>query len=44
MQFNLVPSIMIEALLLSIFAALLAGLYPGYKMSTTSPVNALREE
>jgi putative ABC transport system permease protein len=44
MQFNIVPSIMLEALLLSIIAALLAGIYPGFKMSRTSPVNALREE
>ncbi len=44
MQFNIVPSIMLEALLLSVFAALLAGINPGYMMSRTSPVNALREE
>jgi putative ABC transport system permease protein len=44
MQFQLLPSIMIEAMLLSIFAAVLAGIYPGYKMSKTSPANALREE
>ena len=44
MQFDLIPSIMIEAILLSLFAAILAGLYPAYKMSNTSPANALREE
>jgi len=44
MQFDLIPSIMIEAILLSLFAAILAGLYPAYKMSITSPANALREE
>jgi putative ABC transport system permease protein len=44
MQFELVPSIMIEAVLLSLVAALLAGIYPGYKMSKSSPALALREE
>jgi putative ABC transport system permease protein len=44
MQFDIVPSIMLEALVISILAALLAGLYPGYKMSKSSPALALREE
>ena len=44
MQFELLPSIMIEAMVLSVVAAILAGIYPGYKMSKTSPANALREE
>jgi putative ABC transport system permease protein len=44
MQFEIMPSILIEAMILSIVAALLAGIYPGYKMSKTSPANALREE
>jgi putative ABC transport system permease protein len=44
MQFDLLPSIMIEALIVSLVAAFLAGIYPGYKMSKTSPINALREE
>lgn len=44
MQFEVMPSILIEALVLSIAAALLAGIYPGYKMSKTSPSNALKEE
>jgi putative ABC transport system permease protein len=44
MQFEFLPSIMMEAMALSIVAALLAGIYPGYKMSKTSPANALREE
>jgi ABC-type lipoprotein release transport system permease subunit len=35
---------MIEAMALSIVASILAGIYPGYKMSKTSPANALREE
>ncbi|MCU0344162.1 MAG: FtsX-like permease family protein [Ignavibacterium sp.] len=44
MQFDILPSIMIEAMIVSLAAALLAGIYPGYKMSKTSPANALREE
>jgi putative ABC transport system permease protein len=44
MQFEILPSIMIEAMIVSLAAALLAGIYPGYKMSKTSPSNALREE
>lgn len=44
MQFEILPQIMLEAMILSIVAALLAGLYPGIKMSRTSPANALREE
>ena len=44
MQFEILPQIMLEAMFLSIVAALLAGLYPGIKMSRTSPANALREE
>jgi putative ABC transport system permease protein len=44
MQFEIIPSIMIQALLLAIIAAVLAGIYPGYKMSKSSPALALREE
>lgn len=44
MQFEILPGILAEALLLSLAAALLAGIYPAYKMSKTSPANALREE
>ncbi len=33
-----------EALLLALGAAILAGIYPGYKMSRTLPAEALREE
>ena len=44
MQFSAVPSIMTEALILAIVAAVLAGIYPGIRMSKTSPANALREE
>jgi putative ABC transport system permease protein len=44
MQFDIIPSIMLEALVISVGAALLAGLYPGYIMSKSSPALALREE
>jgi putative ABC transport system permease protein len=44
MRFEILPSIMLEAMIVSLAAALLAGIYPGYKMSKTSPANALREE
>jgi putative ABC transport system permease protein len=38
------PQILLEALALALAAALLAGLYPAFKMSRTSPALALREE
>lgn len=44
MQFEILPGILAEAMILALVAAVLAGIYPGYKMSRTSPVNALREE
>jgi putative ABC transport system permease protein len=44
MQFEIMPSIMIEAFLLAVLAALLAGIYPGLKMSQASPAQALRSE
>jgi putative ABC transport system permease protein len=44
MQFEIIPSIMLEALVFAVVAAVLAGLYPGYKMSKSSPALALREE
>jgi len=37
-------SVLFEALLLALFAALLAGLYPAWRMSQTPPAQALREE
>jgi putative ABC transport system permease protein len=36
--------VFVQALAVAIVAALLAGLYPGYKMARTSPARALREE
>jgi putative ABC transport system permease protein len=42
MQVN--PGVLLEALGLALAAALLAGLYPAWKMARTSPALALREE
>ncbi len=44
MQFEILPSVMLEGALLAILTAVIAGLYPGYKMAKTSPALALREE
>ena len=38
------PSLMVNAVLLSVIAALVAGLYPAFRMARTSPALALREE
>ncbi len=38
------PDVLLQALFLALAAALLAGLYPAYKMARTSPALALREE
>jgi putative ABC transport system permease protein len=38
------PNVTLEALALSLFAALLAGVYPAWKMSRASPAAALRDE
>jgi putative ABC transport system permease protein len=42
--FQLDPGLFAQALLVSVGAALLAGLYPAWKMGRTSPALALREE
>ena len=44
LQFQVMPEILAQSLLLAVFAALLAGLYPAYKMSNSSPALALKEE
>lgn len=38
------PELLVQAVLLSVAAAVLAGLYPAWKMARTSPALALREE
>ena len=43
-RMELSPQVLLQALLLALAAALLAGLYPAYKMARTSPALALREE
>ncbi len=44
MQVSLDPAILAQGLLLALLAALLAGLYPAFKMARTPPALALREE
>lgn len=44
MPSQLSPSILIEAILFALLAALIAGLYPSLRMARTRPVLALREE
>jgi putative ABC transport system permease protein len=43
-RMELGPQILLEALALALAAALLAGLYPAFRMARTSPALALREE
>jgi putative ABC transport system permease protein len=43
-RMELAPQVLLQALLLALAAALLAGLYPAYRMARTSPALALREE
>ncbi len=40
----LAPEVLLEAVLLAVAAALLAGLYPAWRMARTAPALALREE
>jgi putative ABC transport system permease protein len=44
MDFFVEPTILLQALLLALFAALLAGVYPAHRMAQTPPADALREE
>ena len=43
-QFDFKFELLVQAVLLALVAALLAGIYPAYKMAKTSPALALREE
>ncbi|MEM6644800.1 MAG: FtsX-like permease family protein [Bacteroidota bacterium] len=42
LQLDLTPEVLIQALLLAIVAAVIAGLYPAWKMARTRPAEALR--
>ncbi|MCB0293072.1 MAG: ABC transporter permease, partial [Calditrichaeota bacterium] len=44
LQFQFIPEIFIQAVILALVAAILAGLYPALRMARTSPALALREE
>ena len=44
LQVHIDPAILVQALLLALTAALLAGVYPAWRMARTSPALALREE
>lgn len=44
LQMDVNPAILVQALLLAMAAALLAGLYPSWKLARTHPARALREE
>lgn len=44
MAFHLNPAVLIQGLLLAVFAALLAGILPAYRMARTRPAEALRAE
>ncbi len=44
MGIQLDPSILFQALLLALTAAVLAGLYPAWRMAQTQPAQALRDE
>lgn len=44
LQFNIIPELIIQAILVGIISAVLASIYPAYKMSRISPSIALREE
>ena len=44
LEMSVAPEILLQALVLAVGAAFLAGLYPAWKMSRTSPAEALREE
>jgi putative ABC transport system permease protein len=44
LQMELGPEILLQAVLLAFLGALLAGVYPAWRMSRTSPAEALRQE
>lgn len=44
LAFAVSPAVLLQAVALAVVAALLAGAYPAWRMSTTSPALAMREE
>ncbi len=44
LQMEISPITLVQALIVAVVAALLAGCYPAWKMASTSPAEALREE
>jgi len=44
MDMSIAPSFLVNALALSVVAALLAGLYPAYRAASSNPAMAMREE
>ncbi|MCU7493850.1 MAG: FtsX-like permease family protein [Ignavibacteria bacterium] len=44
MQYLILPGVLLEAIIVALAAALLAGIYPAFKMARTRPAIALREE
>jgi putative ABC transport system permease protein len=44
LQVEVAPEILVQAVLVAFVAAVLAGLYPSWKMARTNPALALREE
>jgi len=44
LQIDITPAILGQAVILAVLAALLAGIYPAWKMSRSNPANALRDE
>jgi putative ABC transport system permease protein len=44
MPVDLAPAVLLQGLSLAVAAALLAGLYPAWKMAGAQPAEALRDE
>jgi len=44
MELSLEPAILVQAMVLACFAALIAGIWPAFAIARTSPALALREE
>ena len=44
LQFQFRPDLLVQAVILAVVAAILAGIYPAWRMANTSPVIAMREE